>query len=283
MTNSLSPITASIVVFNNKLEEIQPLIQRLQSDHCVRSWVVVDNGISDEIRDAVQTLGGEYIRTGENIGFGSAHNIALKHFASVDAPYHLVLNPDIEFGPDALGRLAAMMDSAPEVGLTMPKVVYPEGSTQYLCKLLPSPIDLILRRFAPRSIQRMAKKRIATFDLRSFDYASPACIPYLSGCFMFLRRSVLENVGGFDENFFLYMEDLDLCRRIGERSKLLYWPEVSVTHIHQKASYKSFRILRLHLMAAVHYFNKWGWFFDPTRNKINQTTLEQLRAKGYDV
>ena len=265
MTSPLKTVTASIVVYNNGLSDIDSLLKGLQADPCIQCWVVVDNGSSDVIREAVQGMGGVYVRAEENIGFGRGHNLALKHLAGVDAPYHLVLNPDIEFNADTLGRLAGMMDAAPEVGLVMPRVVYPDGSIQYLCKLLPAPMDLMLRRFAPGIIKRLAQERIETFELRNFDYAAPAHIPYLSGCFMFMRRSVLESVGGFDERFFLYMEDLDLCRRMAAKSKLLYWPEVTVTHVHQKASYKSFRILRLHLVAAITYFNKWGWFFDAQR------------------
>ncbi len=276
-------MTASIVVYSNGLSEIDPLLKRLQGDPCIRCWVVVDNGSSDEIREAVQGMGGSYVRSGENLGFGRGHNLALQQLADVDAPYHLVLNPDIEFEAVTLGRLTGVMDSHPEVGLVMPKVVYPDGSIQYLCKLLPTPLDLVLRRFAPIKIKCMAQKRIAAFDLRCFDYAASAHIPYLSGCFMFTRRSVLEAVGGFDERFFLYMEDLDLCRRMAAKAKLLYWPGATITHVHQKASYKSFRILWVHLMAAIAYFNKWGWFFDSGRKETNLATLAGLRAKGYNV
>ncbi len=276
-------VTISMVCYQNEIKEIAPLLKCLQQDASIRRWIVVDNGGSDAIRDAVQEMGGLYVRSGKNLGFGRGHNLALKHLAGVDAPYHLILNPDIEFEADTLGRLAGMMDAAPEVGLVMPKIVYPDGSIQYLCKLLPAPMDLVLRRFAPGIIKRLAQERIAAFELRNFDYAAPAHIPYLSGCFMFARRSVLEAVGGFDERFFLYMEDLDLCRRMAAKSKLLYWPEVAVTHVHQKASYKSFRILRLHLVAAITYFNKWGWFFDAQRKETNRATIAHLREKGHNV
>jgi GT2 family glycosyltransferase len=144
-------------------------------------------------------------------------------------------------------------------------------------------MDLVLRRFAPGFIRRAAQKRIASYELREFDYATPAQVPSLSGCFMFTRRAVLDTVGGFDERFFLYMEDLDLCRRMGAVSKLLYWPGATVTHVHQKASYRNVRSLTAHLIAAVKYFNKWGWFFDPQRKEVNRATLADLRARGYKV
>jgi len=266
-------ITVSIVCYGDKIEDIAPLLKCLQQDKHILRWVMVDNGSSDEIRDAVQTMGGQYVRAGRNLGFGRGHNLALKQLAGVNAPYHLIVNPDIVFDVDALGRLADVMDSHPDVGLVMPKVLYPDGSNQYLCKLLPAPIDLVLRRFLPGSWKHLARKRIASYELRSRDYDAPAYVPSLSGCFMFARRSALEAVGGFDERFFLYMEDVDLCRRMLAVSTLLYWPRVTVEHVHRMGSYRNRKLLLLHIRSAIQYFNKWGWIWDDTRTKINRAAL----------
>jgi hypothetical protein len=266
-------MTASVVIYANVLWDIHQLLKSLQDTRDIVRWVVVDNGSSDEIRDAVQKMGGIYVRSGKNLGFGGGHNLALKQLDGVDAPYHLILNPDIVFDVDALDRLADVMDSRPDVGLVMPRVLYPDGSNQYLCKLLPAPIDLVLRRFLPGPWKRLARKRIALYELRSLDYDAPAYVPSLSGCFMFARRSVLEVVGGFDERFFLYMEDVDLCRRMLAVSSLLYWPGVTVEHVHQMGSYRSRKLLFLHMRSAIQYFNKWGWIRDSARKRINRATL----------
>lgn len=268
--------TVSVVLYGSKLYEVDALLHLLSSNSSIEKWVIVDNGSSDDIQQAVIKLGGIYIRSKKNVGFGSGHNIALRYLSDVHAPYHLILNPDVMFPVDTLEKLSHVMEEFEDVGLVMPQVVYPDGSNQYLCKLLPSPVDLLLRRFAPKFICRLFKSRISTFDLRFFDYTTPAYIPYLSGCFMFIRRGILNSIQGFDERFFLYMEDLDMCRRIATLSKLLYWPRVQIVHEHQKASYKKLRILILHLAAAVKYFNKWGWFFDDTRKKVNRDTLVNL-------
>lgn len=155
----------------------------------------------------------------------------------------------------------------------MPKVLYPDGSNQYLCKLLPAPIDLMLRRFLPGPWKGLARKRAASYELRFLDSDAPAYVPSLSGCFMFVRRSVLDSVGGFDERFFLYMEDVDLCRRMLSVSRLLYWPGVTVEHVHQMGSYRSRKLLLLHIRSAIRYFNKWGWLRDRNRRQINRETL----------
>jgi len=189
----------------------------------------------------------------------------------------LILNPDIAFDANALGSLVAVMDSRPDVGLVMPKILYPDGSNQYLCKLLPAPIDLLLRRFLPGRWKHLAEKRTASYELRNLDYDAPAYVPTLSGCFMFVRRSVLNAVGGFDERFFLYMEDVDLCRRMLDVSRLLYWPGVAVEHVHQMGSYRNRKLLLLHIRSAIRYFNKWGWLRDSARTQINRATSASRR------
>lgn len=270
-------VTVSIVVYSEELADIHRLLEDLRNNPSVRRWIVVDNGSSNEIRDAVQAMGGLYVRPGRNLGFGSGHNLALKHLANLDAPYHLILNPDIAFDASALGKLTGMMDCHPDVGLVMPRVMYPDGTIQYLCKLLPAPIDLVLRRFLPGPWKHLAQKRIALYELRCLDYHAPAYVPSLSGCFMFARRSVLDAVGGFDERFVLYMEDIDLCRRMLAVSRLLYWPGVTVEHVHQKGSYRSLKLMLWHVRSAIKYFNKWGWIWDATRTQVNRETLASIR------
>ena len=277
----LGSITASIVIYRDTLIRIQELLGLLQQEACIDRWILVDNGSSDEIRDAVPRMGGMYVRPGKNLGFGAGHNLALKELAGVDAPYHLILNPDIVFGEDALSRLANVMDSHFDVGLVMPKILYPDGSHQFLCKLLPAPIDLMLRRFLPGPWKRLAYKRTTLYELRFLDSDAPAYVPSLSGCFMFARRSVLEEVGGFDERFFLYMEDVDLCRRMLGVSRLLYWPGVTVEHVHQMGSYRSRKLLFLHMRSAIQYFNKWGWIRDSARKQINRATLSSRGQVSY--
>jgi GT2 family glycosyltransferase len=103
----------------------------------------------------------------------------------------------------------------------------------------------------------------------NYDRAKILHVPYLSGCFMFVRNSVFSDVGKFDERFFMYPEDIDLSRRIAEKYETIYFPKVTVTHRHEQASRKSFKMFCIHLSNMVRYFNKWGWFFDQKRKKIN--------------
>lgn len=104
-------------------------------------------------------------------------------------------------------------------------------------------------------------------------------VPSLSGCFMFMRVDVLKKVNGFDERFFMYAEDLDLCRRIGEVSKTMFYPMVAVYHEYEKGSYKNRKLLKYHLCSVIKYFNKWGWVFDKKRIQRNKECLDALSQK----
>ena len=169
-----------------------------------------------------------YIFNNENMGYGKAHNIAIKKSMEQGLPYHIVLNPDIVIQEGTLEKLTHYMNEHPEVGNIMPKIIYPNGQLQYLCKLLPSPLDLIFRRFIP--FKKWRDKSNKRFELHAFSYNKTMNIPILSGCFMFLRTEALENVGLFDEHLFMYMEDFDLNRRIHRAYKTIFFPEAVVVH-----------------------------------------------------
>ena len=107
-----------------------------------------------------------------------------------------MVNPDIKFESAILVKILAYMKVNTNVGHLMPKVFYPNGELQYLCKLIPTPFDLFFRRFVPL---RFIENRIYRFELRKSGYNTIMDVPYLSGCFMFLRVSALKEIGLFDE------------------------------------------------------------------------------------
>jgi hypothetical protein len=190
--------------------------------------------------------------------------------------YHLVLNPDVSFGKGTIEKLYDFMENNPDIGLAMPKILYPDGSIQYLCKLIPTPMDLIRRRFLPAS--KYLDKRNFLYELRFTGYDKIMDVPYLSGCFMFVRTEALSRAGLFDERFFLYLEDVDLSRRMHKHYRTVYYPEISVFHQYEKGSYKNSKLLKYHLQSAIKYFNKWGYFFDKDRQEINKKILKKLNA-----
>ena len=213
----------------------------------------------------------------ENIGYGGAHNIAIREAMTEGAKFHLVVNPDIYFEKNAIDELINYMDNNTDVGQMMPKVFYPNGELQYLCKMVPAPLDLIFKRFLPSALTR---KRLHKFQLRFTGYDKTMNVPYLSGCFMLFRVAALQEVGLFDERFFMYPEDIDMTRRMHEKYKTIFYPAVSIIHAHEAASKTNFRMLWIHISNMVKYFNKWGWFFDKQRKLMNANLLNELNYNG---
>jgi GT2 family glycosyltransferase len=269
-------IKASIVLFQNDYVQVSKAITSFLDTGLTVKLILLDNSPTDELR-ALKSIDEriEYVFSKENIGFGSAHNIALRNSIEEHAKYHLVLNPDVFFGPEVLTEIYSYMDDNHDVGSIMPKVLNMDGSVQYLCKLLPTPADLLFRRFVPRFIP-FTKKLNERYELQFWNHSDIANIPNLSGCFMFLRTSSITEVGLFDENMFMYMEDLDLTRRVHEKYKTLYFPKVEIYHAHNQESYRSKKLLFIHLKSAFYYFNKWGWFLDHKRKKINKKLIQNL-------
>lgn len=263
-------LTASIVSFHHSPYEIRPVIDSVLNSN-VDILFLIDNSLNDRLRE-LENLSSRirYIHS-INLGFGSGHNIAIKEAIERGAIYHIVINPDVFFEKGVIEKLTEYMDENIVVGQVMPKILYPNGKLQYLCKLLPTPMNLLGRRFFPckKYIERQNEK----YELRFTGYDKEMEVPSLSGCFMFMRVSVLKQVGGFDERFFMYAEDLDLCRRIGKVAKTIYFPAVQVYHEYAKGSYRNRKLLRYHICSTIKYFNKWGWFFDSERKKMNHCIL----------
>ncbi len=266
-------LNVSIVLYNHSVEVISPLVMELNKSEQINDIFLVDN--SSISKNGFKELPVKYIFNGKNLGYGVAHNIAIRQTIAHNIPYHLVLNPDVELDSAIFDNILDFMQKNPDVGHLMPKVLYPNGDIQYQIKLLPTPLDLFIRRFLP---QKWLVRLKARFELRDSGYNKIMQVPYLSGCFMFLRTKALEDVGLFDERFFLYPEDIDLTRRIHQKYKTFYYPLVSIVHYHTKASYKDTKLLLIHILNIIKYFNKWGWFFDKERKRVNKATLKMLNS-----
>lgn len=267
--------TASIVTFHTKTEDLERLLE-CAFKSSIDKYYIIDNSSNDSLRNFFRKYENvEYVHS-KNLGYGSGHNIAIKKSIEEGADYHVVLNPDIYWCGNVLGYLTEFMNNCPDCGLVMPKIIYPSGETQYLCKLLPTPMDLIGRRFIP--ITSYQNRHDYQYELHWSGYNKIMEVPSLSGCFMFMRCAVLKQVGGFDQRYFMYAEDLDLCRRIGEVSKTIFYPEVSVVHEYEKGSYKNTKLLKYHVLSIIKYFNKWGWFFDRKRDLKNKQCINTIKS-----
>lgn len=267
-------IAISIVLYKNKIEEITGLLDSMLSSSLNIRIFLVDNSPTDELRrleDYSTRI--SYYYCNKNLGYGTAHNLAIFNSENM-AKYHLILNPDIELDPSVLEKLYYFMEGNEDVGVVTPKIFFKDGNLQRLCKLLPTPVDLFARRFFPHS--RFIVRRNYFYEMKFFNYDAVVNVPNLSGCFLFFKRNVLLEVGGFDPRFFMYLEDVDLVRRVHRSYRTLFLPEVKIIHGYEKGSYNNIKLLLAHISSSIKYFNKWGWFYDRDRRKINNDLIRSL-------
>jgi GT2 family glycosyltransferase len=269
-------LTVSIVLYKNPVEEITGLLSILLQSGLRLKIYLIDNSETDVLKCTKIDERIEYIFNSKNIGYGRSHNIAIEK-SFEEAAYHLILNSDTVFEPSILIEAFEFMENNKNVALLTPLIFYKNGALQYMCRMLPTPFDLIVRRFAPNFLKSLFRKRLDNYLLKSSGYNKIMNIPNLQGSFMFTRTNCLKAIGGFDEKFFMYVEDIDLVRRLHKNYQTLFYPHIKITHSFKQESSRINRLLFYHIKSAIYYFNKWGWFFDKERRMINLKVKEYLK------
>lgn len=192
-----------------------------------------------------------YLPTGKNLGFGGGHNYVLEQ---LDSKCHAIVNPDIILEEDAFSKLLAFMEQE-SVGMCVPRLVDEEGKLLAVYRRELTVWDMFIRMF----LKGAFKKRQAYHTMQDADYSKPFEVPFAQGSFLVIRTELFKELGGFDERFFLYMEDADLCKRVNKVSRLCYCPDATVIHKWEKGSHKSGKLFKLHVQSMITYFGKWGW------------------------
>ena len=274
MTPPLPPASCSVVCYNNPPPQLDRVLASVTASLPSIRPYVVDNSALPSLAPVARRYGAHYTHLPHNPGYGGGHNHAIGDALARGSAYHFVLNPDIYIAAGDLGAMLRFMERHRDVGLLSPRVHYPDGRLQPLCKLLPNPADMLLRRLLP-ALHRSSGRQ-ALYELHHSGYNRLMEVPALSGCFLLLRADALRQVGLFDERFFLYFEDVDLSRRIGRVARTMYFPRLQIVHEYTRGSYHQPRLLWHHLVSALRYFNKWGWFRDPERRRVNGRVLRLL-------
>ena len=191
--------------------------------------IVVDNGSSDGSSEAVEELHSDVrvIRLGRNTGFAHANNVGMR---AAKGRYIVLVNSDVIVKPRCLDQLVCFMERNPRVGLSAPLVHNGDGSLQPSCRRLPGLWNTLCRALA---LDRLAPRMewVGGQVMRDWAHDRQRRVQALSGCFMFLRREALDEVGLFDESFFIYAEDMDLCRRLVAGGwGIVFQPEAEIVH-----------------------------------------------------
>lgn len=228
-----APITVDSVIKNTKKYPLK--------------LYVIDNASTDGTADLIEKSGqAEVIRNSKNLGFGAAHNVVLSQELG---KYHFVINPDITINSDVISDMVDYFESNPEVVMAMPKILNTDGTEQKLPKERPTFKRLFLGRLSDkiRSEYVWADKQIE----------NPTEIDFCTGCFFCIRTDIFKKVCGFDERYFMYLEDADLALKAKSKGKVMILPQFCVTHAWERESSKSLKYLIIHIFSCFKFLFKW--------------------------
>ena len=260
-------LTISIVNWNTRNELRECLNGIFSQENSISSEiVVVDNGSTDGSVDMIRADFADrviLIANPDNRGFGAAHNEAINQSAG---RYILVLNPDSHLvSSNALKRMVEYMDDNGDIGILGPRIINPDGTLQFSARRFPSMIAGVFRhtafgRLFPKN--RFVRRYLMVDD----SHDATMDVGWVSGCATMLRREMLDQIGLFDERFFMYCEDVDICCRAGNTPRpdggnwrVVYFPEVEIMHQIGAASDKNpIAMIKQHHRSMLLYFLKYN-------------------------
>jgi N-acetylglucosaminyl-diphospho-decaprenol L-rhamnosyltransferase len=231
----------SVVIVNYRSGELlNTCLEALCHDVNARDFevIVVNNDCAADLssvqalrKPAVQT-----IQNAENVGFGSAANIGFKESKG---EFLLLLNPDVVVRPGSVTLLLEAIQSRPDVGIALPQLRNPDDSLQYSCRRFYTWSALWMRR-GPWRRRFVSHPAVRRHLMQDWDHASLTEVDWGLGAAMLVRKRALPKSQLFDERFFLYFEDVDLCSRVHQAGwKVIYTPAAIMTHQHRRDSAQS--------------------------------------------
>lgn len=252
----MKDISITIVAYHGT-EDVKNAVHSIEkhtSQNIQKVIYIVDNGEKEdgqlqELQSIYDDV--EYVFAGKNLGFGGGHNLVLNR---LDSKYHAIVNPDILLETDAFSDLIAFMKND-TIGMCVPRLYDENHELLSVYRRDLTVFDMFIRMFLKKGF----RKRQAYHTMQDMNYEAEFDVPFAQGSFLLIRTELFREIGGFDERFFLYMEDADLCKRVREKARLVYCPSASVIHKWERGSHKNKKLFQLHLKSMFAYFSKWGW------------------------
>jgi hypothetical protein len=250
-------ISATIVLYEQDNEVLKKTIESFLLIPLKKRLFLIDNSKSNFLEKEFNHAEISYHFVGKNIGFGAGHNLVLGQIKQ-HSEYHLILNPDVSFSGEVIPKLIKEFQNKADIAMIAAKIVFPDGRNQISCRRYPSPRDLFIRRSG--FLKRIFISAIHKGEYRDKDLTKLFYPDFVHGCFMLFKTDDFIKIGGFDKRYFLYMEDVDICRKIDAiGKKKMYFPNEQITHILKKESSKNVRLFFIHLISSIRYFKKWGF------------------------
>lgn len=259
MGEQLPNVSVSIVTFNNekiikqRLEILLPIFRA----NNISDVYIVDNHSTDGTSNLLKSISSrepilKIILLDDNKGYGHGHNQAIK---VINSQYHIIMNLDATPKQEKMiSRMCHYMRNHPEVDLLSPLILFPDERIQYLTRNEPTVLDLAIRFLGPHWFVNRQQKFINLSD----GYDHEQVIKNATGSFMFFRTETLKEINGFDERYFMYMEDSDITKTVNKKGKAMFSPEFQVVHEWQRGNH-SISGAKIMIMSMIKYFNKWGW------------------------
>ena len=240
-----------------EVERLQACLAALQPE--VGYAVVVNAHQAGEPVEQLAEGADGFLLNSDNLGYGRAVNRLVAKLGQLP-PFIGVLNTDLSWQPGTFERLLAWLQQHAEVNLAVPQILDEAGAIQKLCKRKPTVLGLFSRRFLPAWLKPSWLKRYdCWYVMADQNYQEVFEAPYLSGCCMLIRSEAFREVGGFDDRYFLYLEDADITRSLARDGRCVHLPVARVVHGWGRGNYQNLGLMAVNLASAVHYFRKWGW------------------------
>ncbi|OGF30946.1 hypothetical protein A2223_02160 [Candidatus Falkowbacteria bacterium RIFOXYA2_FULL_35_8] len=228
----------SIVILNYKSKRlVGNCIRQIRASKIEVPYeiIVVDNDSNDGIVQmmAEEFKGIKFILATKNLGMGPGNNLGIK---ASEGEYVIILNPDIYVAEETIQRMYDYIKDKPEIGFLAPRLLNPDGSLQYTCYRWYKFLTPLYRRTVLGKIKSI-QKELDYFLMKDVDHEKIQEVDWCQGSCFLVPKRIWQQVGGFDERFFMYFEDTDLCRRIRNKDfKVIYHGEITAIHMHMKMS-----------------------------------------------
>jgi N-acetylglucosaminyl-diphospho-decaprenol L-rhamnosyltransferase len=219
--------------------------------------IIVDNSQNDSGMAGIKISypQAQYIQNTTNTGFARANNLAVQ---TAQGEILLFLNPDTVLTDQAIEKMVAHLESSPDIGALGPKVMNTDGSLQYSCRHFPTLMTGFFNRYSLLSRWFPDNPYTVRYMMKDFNHDEIREVDWLSGCCLMVPRTVFDKTGGFDNNYFLFNEDIDLCRSIHQNGfKVVYFPFSKITHhISTSNSKVPVQIIIKRHLGMIHYYRK---------------------------
>lgn len=245
---------AVVVVNYDSGDHLRTCIRHLRAaaGQAGTAFIVVDNYSTDGSLDGIEELDlqVQLIRNRKNVGYGRACNIG---FAATKAPFVCFLNPDIVPCPGALEDMLRAISERPAVGVMGPRLNNPDGSRYPSCRIVPT--LGIAAGHATLGLFTHNNRFTRAYQLMDLEHHDEREVGWVSGAAMMVRRAAFEEIKGFDEGFFMYVEDLDLCNRLNRAGwKALYYPAAEMMHHVAGSSRRApYKMIRHHHFSLIRF------------------------------